>query len=138
MAPDDWPLLGLVSLLAPAIAMGNRVVLLPAQRLPWIMADWVQVLETSYLPAGVVNLVPGPRDALAPVLAAHADVDALWCLDASPDLATELETLSAINLKRTWIEATPAAAWADANWAAPDRFLHQATQVTNVWVPYGV
>ena len=66
------------------------------------------------------------------------DVDALWCLDASPDLATELETLSAINLKRTWIEATPAAAWADANWAAPDRFLHQATQVKNVWVPYGI
>ena len=85
--------------------MGNRVVLVPSQRLPWIAADWVQLLETSDIPAGVVNLVTGQRDELAPVLAAHADVDALWCLDAAPELATQLETLSAINLKRTWIDA---------------------------------
>jgi aldehyde dehydrogenase (NAD+) len=138
VAPDDWPLLGMVSLLAPAIAMGNRVVLVPSQRLPWITADWVQVLETSDILAGVVNLVTGARDELAPVLAAHADVDALWCLDASSALATQLETLSAINLKRTWIDNAPAAAWTDARWAEPDRFLRQSTHVKNVWVPYGI
>lgn len=138
VAPDDWPLLGMVSLMAPAIAMGNRVVLLPSQRLPWIVADWVQVLETSDLPAGVVNIVTGAHDELAPVLAAHADVDALWCLDASRALATRLETLSAINLKRTWIDDWPAEAWTDARWAEPDRFLQHATQIKNVWVPYGI
>jgi len=138
IAPDDWPLLGMVSLLAPAIAMGNRVVLVPSQRLPWIAADWVQVLETSDIPAGVVNLVTGQRDELAPVLAAHADVDSLWCLDAAPELATQLERLSAINLKRTWIDRADNSAWADADWAEPDHFLRQATQVKNVWVPYGV
>ena len=137
IAPDDWPLLGMVTLLAPAIAMGNRVVLVPSQHLPWITADWIQVLETSDVPAGVVNLVTGARDELAPVLAAHADIDALWCLDAAPALATQLEILSAHNLKRTWIDAAPSDAWADAAWAEPDRFLRQATQVKNVWVPYG-
>ena len=138
IAPDDWPLLGLVSMLAPALAMGNRVVLVPSQRLPWIAADWTQVLETSDIPAGVVNLVTGTRDELAPVLAAHADVDSLWCLDAPPALAQQLEALSAINLKRTWIDNASAGAWADARWAEPNRFLQQATQVKNVWVPYGV
>ncbi len=138
VAPDDWPLLGMVSMMAPALAMGNRVVLVPSQRLPWIAADWIQVLETSDIPAGVVNLVTGARDELAPVLAAHADVDALWCLDAAPPLAKQLETLSAINLKRTWIDNAAAGAWTDARWAEPNRFLHQATQVKNVWVPYGV
>jgi aldehyde dehydrogenase (NAD+) len=113
-------------------------VLVPSQRLPWIAADWVQVLETSDIPAGVVNLVTGQRDELAPVLAAHADVDSLWCLDATPELAAQLEQLSAINLKRTWIDAADSPAWADADWAEPDRFLRQATQVKNVWVPYGV
>jgi aldehyde dehydrogenase (NAD+) len=137
VAPDDWPLLGMVSLLAPAIAMGNRVVLVPSQRLPWITADWVQVLETSDIPAGVVNLVTGARDELAPVLAAHADVDALWCLDASTEFATLIETLSAVNLKRTWIDDAPASAWIDASWSEPNHFLHHATQVKNVWVPYG-
>jgi aldehyde dehydrogenase (NAD+) len=96
------------------------------------------VLETSDIPAGVVNLVTGQRDELAPVLAAHADVDSLWCLDATPGLAAQLERLSAINLKRTWIDSAGSPAWADADWAEPDRFLRQATQVKNVWVPYGV
>ena len=138
IAPDDWPLLGMASMLAPALAMGNRIVLVPSQRLPWIAADWIQVLETSDIPAGVVNLVTGARDELAPVLAAHADVDALWCLDAAPKLAKELEALSAINLKRTWIDSATAGAWTDARWAEPNRFLHQATQVKNVCGSYGV
>jgi aldehyde dehydrogenase (NAD+) len=137
VAPDDWPLLGMVSLLAPAIAMGNRVVLVPSQRLPWIMADWIQILETSDIPAGVVNLVAGQRDELAPVLAAHADVDALWCLDASPALATQLEALSAINLKRTWIDLDSSQSWGDTETVDTERFLRQATLVKNVWVPYG-
>jgi aldehyde dehydrogenase (NAD+) len=137
VAPDDWPLLGMVSMLAPAIAMGNRVVLLASQRLPWITADWIQVLETSDIPAGVVNLLTGHRDELAPVLAAHADVDALWCLDAAPALATQLETLSATNLKRTWIDLDGSHAWADADAADGERFLRQATQVKNIWLPYG-
>jgi aldehyde dehydrogenase (NAD+) len=139
LAPDDRPLLGIAAMLAPAIAMGNRVVLVPSQRLPWIAADWMQVLETSDVPGGVVNLVTGHREELAPVLAAHADVDAVWCLDAAPALVKTLEELSAGNLKRTWVEA----ASADEGWIAAasndcDRFLRQATQIKNVWVPYGV
>ena len=138
VAPDEWPLLGMVAMLAPAIAMGNRVVLVPSQRLPWIAADWVQVLETSDIPAGVVNLVTGHRDELAPVLAAHADVDSLWCLDAAPELAKKLEALSAGNLKRTWIEPANSGRWFDAARSDTDRFLRQSTQIKNVWVPYGV
>jgi hypothetical protein len=85
-----------VNRLVPQAICINRAVLVPSQRLPWIAADWVQVLETSDIPAGVVNLVTGHREELAPVLAAHGDVDALWCHDAVPELAKKLEELSAM------------------------------------------
>jgi aldehyde dehydrogenase (NAD+) len=132
ITPEAWPLLGLVTMIAPAIAMGNRVVAVPSPRLPFIVADWVPLLETSDIPAGVVNLVTGSREELAPVLAAHADVDALWCWDAAPALAAQLDAQSAINLKRTWVDDAPGLLWAE-----PDQCLRQATQVKNVWVPYG-
>ena len=69
VCPDDAPLLGFVSLVAPAIAMGNTVVIVPSERHPLAATDLYQVLETSDVPAGVVNIVTGARDALATTLA---------------------------------------------------------------------
>ena len=113
IATDESPLLGLISLVAPAIAMGNRVVAVPSRRMPLIAAALYAVLDTSDVPGGVVNLVTGSADALAEVLAAHAEVDALWWLGASHDQAKRVETLSVSNLKRTWVTAQ-APDWFDA------------------------
>ncbi len=138
VAPGSVPLLGLVSLVAPAIAMGNRVVAVPSMAQPLVAAELYQLLETSDLPGGVLNLVTGDADALTDVLAAHMDVDALWHHDARPDVHRRLEAASAGNLKRTWVAGSMPRDWFDAVQGEGREFLQHATRVKNVWVPYGV
>jgi aldehyde dehydrogenase (NAD+) len=135
VAPDEAPLLGFLSLVLPAIAMGNTVVAVPALGGSLLATDLYQVLETSDLPGGVVNIVTGPHNGLLAPLAGHDDVDAVW-VHATRAAATEAERLSTGNLKRTWTE------WTERNWldqraGEGPEFLRQATQVKNIWVPYG-
>ena len=133
--PDEHPLLGLVSLVAPAIAMGNTVVAIPSEAHPLAATDFYSVLETSDVPAGVVNIVTGGRDALARVLAEHDDVDALWYF-GSREGAAAAERGSASNMKRTWVE-WGTRAWLDPQAGEGREFLRHATHVKNVWIPYG-
>jgi aldehyde dehydrogenase (NAD+) len=135
VCPDEAPLLGFVSLLGPAIAMGNTAVIVPSERHPLSATDFYQVLETSDLPAGVVNIVTGTRDVLAPVLAAHDDVDAIWYFGSAAGVA-EVEKLSASNMKRTWTAHEPRGWFDTANGEGPE-FLREATQVKNIWTPSG-
>ena len=135
VCPDEAPLLGFVSLLGPAIAMGNTAVIVPSERHPLSATDFYQVLETSDLPAGVVNIVTGKRDVLAPVLAAHDDVDAIWYFGSAAGVA-EVEKLSASNMKRTWTSHEPRG-WFDAATGEGPEFLREATQVKNIWTPSG-
>ncbi len=137
IAPDAQPLLGLLAQVAPAIALGNRVVAVPSRTLPLVAADLYQLLDTSDLPGGVLNLVSGDADALADTLAAHAELDAFWWLGCSAEQAARVQTASTGNLKRTWVE-TAARDWADAAQRGCRELLEQAVQVKNVWVPYGV
>ncbi|MER2535323.1 MAG: aldehyde dehydrogenase family protein [Rhizobiaceae bacterium] len=135
VCPDDSPLLGLVSLLAPALAMGNSVVAVPSPRWPLPATDLYQVFETSDLPAGAVNIVTGKAAELAAVLAKHDDVDGLWVVaDAATCAAAEAQ--SAGNLKRVWTTNGRTLDWT-AESAAGETFLARAVEVKNVWVPYG-
>ena len=133
LCSDEAPLLGLVSLMAPAIAMGNACVLVPSGPFPLAATDLYQVLETSDVPAGVVNIVTGPQADLAKTLAGHLDVDAVWCFGAAP-LSALVERESAGNLKRTWVNHGRATDWARAEGPG---FLRAATEVKTVWIPYG-
>lgn len=136
VCPDDAPLLAPITLMAAAISMGNAVVLVPSERHPLSATDVYQVLDTSDVPGGVVNIVTGNRDELARVLAEHADVDAMWYFGSAAGSAL-VERASADNLKRTWVNYGRPHDWFafDANIQA--EMLRQATQVKNVWVPYG-
>ena len=136
VCPDEWPLLGFVSTTLPAIAMGNTVVAVPSGSSPLAATDFYQVLDTSDVPGGVINIVTGLRDELAPVLAAHDDVDGLWYF-GSAEGSAEVERLSAGNMKRTWVDLGRGRDWADTREGAGEEFLEQATQVKNIWVPYG-
>ncbi|WP_372841355.1 aldehyde dehydrogenase family protein, partial [Phaeovulum sp.] len=131
--PNAAPLLGFVSLVAPAIAMGNRVIAIPAQSMPLAVTDLYSVFDTSDLPGGVVNIVTGNRDELTKTLAQHDDVAALWYC-GSREGAAMVEIESAGNLKATWILA-------NRDWQGPGAqgrgFLERATQIKNIWVPYG-
>jgi aldehyde dehydrogenase (NAD+) len=133
--PDPYPLLGLVSLVAPLLATGNRVVAIPSERFPLVAPALYSLLETSDMPAGVLNLVTGARDPLARVLADHDDVDALWYV-GTHDGAAAVERASAGNLKRTWTEWGPRE-WLDPRQGEGRAFLRRAVQVKNVWIPYG-
>ena len=133
--PDEWPLLGFVSLVAPLVAMGNAVVAVPSEAHPLAATDLYQVLDTSDVPGGVINVVTGARDTLAKVLAEHDDVDAVWYRGTQAG-AGAVEAASAGNMKRTWTGWT-ARDWMDARAGEGREFLRHATQVKNVWVPYG-
>ena len=138
VCPNEAPLLGLIALMAPAVALGNRVVLVPSQTLPTIATDLYQVLDTSDVPGGVVNIVTGEAKALANTLAGHADVDAIWRHDGDVAGCAEAEKLSAANLKRCWTGGAKGRDWADPAQGRSQEFLRQASQVKNIWVPYGV
>ncbi|NBE07666.1 aldehyde dehydrogenase family protein [Paragemmobacter ruber] len=135
LCADEAPLLGLISAMAPAIAMGNTCVLVPSDPFPLAATDLYQVLETSDLPPGVVNIVTGSHTELAKPLAGHMDVDALWSF-SSADLSALIEAESATNLKRTWVNNARARDWMGAEGEGRD-FLRQATAIKTVWVPYG-
>ena len=127
LCPDDAPLAGLVATLAPALAMGNRVVLAASEPYPLAATDFIQVLETSDIPGGVVNILTGSHAELAPHMASHMDIDAVWNFSSSP-LQEVVEANSASNLKRT-LTAPRVLGTKD--------MLAAATEVKNIWVPYG-
>ncbi|MCS7054580.1 MAG: aldehyde dehydrogenase family protein [Thermoflexales bacterium] len=134
--PDEAPLLAPITLMAAAISMGNTIVLIPSPLHPLSATDLYQVLDTSDLPGGVVNIVTGMRDELAKVLAEHADVDAMWYF-GSADGSAMVERASVNNLKRTWVSYGRPRDWLMLDAAEQAEMLRQATQVKNVWVPYG-
>jgi len=133
--PEEYPLLGFVSLVAPAIAVGNAVIALPSDAHPLAAAELYTVLDASDVPAGVINIVTGAKDPLAKVLAEHDDVDGVWYF-GSAAAAAEVERASAGNMKRTWVE-WHARDWLDGRQGEGREFLREATQVKNIWIPYG-
>jgi aldehyde dehydrogenase (NAD+) len=135
ICPDEAPLLGLISCMAPAIAMGNRIVLAASTPFPLSATDFVQVLETSDVPAGVVNILTGPHKDLAETMARHMDIDAVWSFGAEP-LSRLIENASAQNLKRTWVNNGQARDWSGAS-GEGHIFLQASTEVKNIWIPYG-
>ncbi len=102
LAPTGAPLLGLVSVVAPVLATGNASVVVAAETDPCVAVTFAEVLATSDLPGGVVNLLTGSATELGPHLAAHGDVNALDLTGADPDLAAQLEQTAAETVKRVY------------------------------------
>ena len=134
--PDEAPLLAFISLVAAAIARSNAVVVVPSERFPLAALDLYQVLETSDLPGGVVNILTGSRDHLTKYLAEHQAVDAMW-YHGSREGSAFVEHASADNVKRTWVSHGLARAWAEPAQGQGQEFLYHATQVKNVWLTMG-
>ncbi len=133
--PEEYPLLGLVSLVAPAVAVGNTVVTIPSEAHPLAATELYTVLEASDVPPGVINIVTGAKDALVKVLAEHDDVDAVWYF-GNQAAGADVERASAGNMKRTWVE-WHGRDWTDSVQGEGREFLREATQVKNIWIPYG-
>ena len=133
---DEPPLLGFLSAVLPAVALGNTVLAIPSERYPLAATDLYQVFDTSDLPGGVINIITGLRSELVETLAAHDDVDGLWYFPAD-DGSALVEKLSAGNMKRTWVSHGLVRDWFDPVQTAGPDFLRHATQIKNIWVPYG-
>jgi aldehyde dehydrogenase (NAD+) len=136
VAPDNQPLLSAISLIAPAIAMGNRVVYIPGERYQNIILELVSVMETSDIPGGVINIVTGDKSELSKQLAGHGEVESIWCW-GDAEITKSIETISIENLKRTWCNENNDRDWLDLKSGEGTEFLRKATHVKNIWTPYG-
>ena len=136
ICPDENPLLGFISTVIPAIAMGNKVVVVPSEKHPFSATDFYQILETSDVPGGTVNIVTGPKEELAKELAKHYNVDGIWYF-GSKEGSREIELLSTESMKRSWVNFGKYRNWLDVAHGEGGVFLRHATEVKNIWIPYG-
>ena len=141
VAPETSSLLGLVSRLAPPLVAGNAVVVLASETRPLPAITLSEVLATSDVPGGVINILTGLRKELVPVLAAHVDVDSLDVWGVPPDLRTEVELLAAEDIKR--ISRRPAGVtdarfdWLDDRASERPEWIAAWLEMKTVWHPIG-
>ena len=136
ICPNEAPLLGFISAVIPAIAMGNTVVVVPSETAPLLATDFYQILETSDVPGGTVNIVTGNHAELTDALAKHDDVDGIWYF-GNKKLSQFIEHTAAENMKRTWVANGKYRNWYNVAQGQGESFLRHATQIKNIWVPYG-
>jgi len=136
VCPDENPLLGFISLLLPALAMGNNVVIVPSEKHPFSATDFYQILETSDVPAGAVNIITGRKEELASEMAKHFNIDGLWYF-GSKEGSEKVEALATESMKRTWVNYGKHRNWLDSKHGFGEIFLRNATQIKNIWIPYG-
>ena len=136
VCPSEAPLLGFLSLVLPLLAVGNTVVAVPSERYPLITGDLYQLFDTSDLVGGAINIVTGYVSQLLKTLAEHDDVDAIWSYGDNATVAAA-KAMSVGNLKQVWTNEGRAIDWFDPKIAQGRWFLEHATQVKNIWVPYG-
>jgi len=136
ICPNENPLLGFLSLVLPVIAVGNSAIVVPSETYPLIAGDLYQLFDTSDLPGGAVNIVTGSQSQLLKTLAEHDDVDAIWSF-ADEASASAAKSFSTGNLKQVFTNEGRSIDWYDARQGEGRWFLRHATQVKNVWVPYG-
>ncbi len=136
VAPEEAGLLGFVSTVMPAISMGNRVVAVPSSHYALLATDFYQVLDTSDLPGGVINIVTGNQDVLTDVLAKHYDIEAMWYW-GSREGSKLVEEEAAATMKRTWVNYGKHHDWFNPEQGEGEVFLRKATEIKNIWIPYG-
>ena len=136
ICPSELPLLGFLSLIMPLLAVGNTVIAVPSERYPLITGDLYQLFDTSDMPGGAVNIVTGYVSQLLKTLAEHDDVDAIWCYGDQATTASA-KAMSTGNLKQVWTNEGRVIDWFNSKVSEGRWFLEHATQVKNIWVPYG-
>lgn len=136
VCPDENPLLGFISTVIPAIAMGNNVVIVPSEKHPFSATDFYQILETSDVPAGTVNIITGNKESLAKEMAKHYNIDAIWYF-GSKQGSKDIELLSTEGMKQSWCNFGKYRDWMNDAHGEGEIFLRHATQIKNIWIPYG-
>ena len=136
VAPEEAGFLGMISTIMPAIAMGNRVIFVPSSQSALLATDFYQILNTSDLPGGVINIITGDRDVLTDTLAKHYDIDGFWYWGTAEG-SKQVEFESAATMKRTWVNDGKNYDWFSSEQIDSGIFLRKAVEIKNIWVPYG-
>ncbi len=136
VAPEEAGFLGMISTIMPAIAMGNRVIFVPSSQTALLATDFYQILNTSDLPGGVINIITGDRESLTDTMAKHYDIDGFWYW-GSAEGSKQVEFESAATMKRTWVNNGKYFDWTSNEQIDQDLFLRKSVEIKNVWVPYG-
>ena len=137
LAPDEPSLLALVSLVAPVILSGNTAVVIASDTAPLPAATFAEILATSDLPAGVVNILTGRRAGLVPHIAGHMDVNAIVDGAGDPGLSAQLQAGMATNLKRYSNHSLATADWFNAKTEDPYWIL-DTVEFKTAWHPIGI
>jgi delta 1-pyrroline-5-carboxylate dehydrogenase len=137
LAPDEPSLLSFVSLIAPVILSGNSCIALASEKFPLPALTFAEILATSDLPGGVVNVLSGKRNEIIPHIASHMDVNAIVDGVAAPEISTALEAGAAFNLKRYAKHALAAEEWSTDKAENPYWIL-DTVEFKTAWHPIGV
>ena len=137
LAPDAPSLLGLVSLVAPVILSGNAAVVIASEKFPLPAATFAEILATSDLPGGVVNILTGKRAELVPHIASHMDVNAIVDGAGEGELSAKLQGGTAINLKRYANHSLQPAEWFTAK-AEDPYWILDTVEFKTAWHPIGL
>ena len=134
---DNDPLLSLVTVMAASFATGNAQIIVPGQKTSLIATELYQVLDTSDVPAGRINILTAIQDELNDTLSQHESIDGIWYFGNSNSSKSKIIKNSVSNLKRYWCPTEKNIDWNNASKLFLDEFLYQGTQIKNIWIPYG-
>ena len=134
---DNQPLLSLITTLGSSFATGNSNIIVPGQKTSLIATELYQVLDTSDVPGGYINILTSIQEGLNTTLSQHENIDAIWYFGNSHTSKTQIIKNSVSNLKRYWCPEEKNIDWSNTSKKFLDEFLFQSTQVKNIWLPYG-
>ena len=134
---DDAPLLGLITLMASVFSTGNSNIIVPGEKTSLIATELYQVFDTSDIPAGYVNILTSRENELNKTLAQHENIEGIWYFGKDLNEKSTIINNTTSNLKRYWCPEEKNIEWANSSEQFLNEFLHQSTQVKNIWIPYG-
>ncbi len=134
---DHDPLLSLITTISSVFASGNTHIVVPGEKTSLLATEIYQVLDTSDFPSGYINILTSKEDELISTLSKHENIDCIWYFGNSKKSRSNIITNSISNLKRFWCPYEKNIDWTNDSQTFLDEFLHQSTQIKNIWIPYG-
>ncbi len=134
---DDFPLLSLITTIGANFAAGNASIIVPGQTTSLLATELYQLLETSDVPAGYINILTTKQNSLNKILAEHENIDGIWYFSENNNERLKVIQSTTSNLKRSWCPQSKNLDWSSKEEDFLKEFLYQSTQVKNIWIPYG-
>jgi len=134
---EDTPLLSLVTTLGAIFSTGNTNIIVPGQKTSLLATELYQVFDTSDIPEGYINILTAKTNELTTTLSSHENIDGIWYFGKNKYQKSLVIKNTISNLKRYWVPLEKNIDWFSKNEQFLKEFLHQSTQIKNIWIPYG-